>query len=171
MSGTNFRSGVCVRKQYSGSAVQGDKSALAAATKLIRRSAVIRCDAQTTETPTAFVFPAKAIVHEVMLNVIIPEATITVNVGLMGAFANPQAYALALSAASVGIKNGSLLDGFITLGDYLYEETGVGADVAYARAPDLFAGNGRVSYSCSAGASVVAFDIMIDYSEVVEEVQ
>jgi len=170
MSGTNFRSGVCVRKQYNGSVIQSDRSANAAVSKLIRRSAVIHCDAQTVETPTAFVFPSKAIVREVLLNVLIPEA-VTVQVGLMGPFANSQAYAVLLSVAAVGVKNGSLLDGAITLGDYLYEETGVGATVAYARMPDLFAGGGRVSYSCSAGAALTVFDILIDYDEVVEEVQ
>jgi hypothetical protein len=165
MSGTNFPTGVATKKGYDGSSTY--LSAHAAVTKLIRRTAVIRCDAQTTETETAFSLPTNAIVHDVYLNVITVDATETVDVGTGGTSNDPDGFLVTASIATAGLVQGDLADGAITLGALLYEETGTGADVAYARRPDITAGGDVVSYTCSAGSDTAVFDIVIVYDEVV----
>ena len=67
MTGTNYPTGLVTRTKFGGSAV-GFKAA--ADTKFIYKTAVIRCDAQTTETQTGFTLPTNAIVNDVFLNVI-----------------------------------------------------------------------------------------------------
>ena len=171
MSGTNYRSGVAVRKQYSGSTTATDNSKNNATTKFIRKSAVIRCDAQTAETQTAFTLPTNAVVHDVMVNVITVDATETVDVGTQGTSNDPNGYLALASLATAGLVQGDLVDGSITLGVLLYEETGTGVDVAYARRADITAGGDPISYTCSAGSDTAVFDIIIDYSEVVTEAQ
>ena len=69
--------GLSTRTKYSGSTAATDHSRNAASTKVVKRTAVIRCDAQTTETDTAFTLPATAIVEDVYLNVITVDATET----------------------------------------------------------------------------------------------
>jgi len=61
MSGTNYPTGLVTRTKFNGSAAQADRSRLAANTKFISKTAVIRCDAQTTETQTGFTLPASAL--------------------------------------------------------------------------------------------------------------
>ena len=51
-----------------------------------------------------------------------------------------------------------------------FEETGTGADVANARTRDITAGGDPVSYTCSAGSDTAVFDIIIEYVEVVDEI-
>ena len=75
MSGTNYPTGIVTRKKFSGSTAAADSSRLAASTKFINKTAVIRCDAQTSETQTEFTLPTNAIVQDVMLNVITVDAT------------------------------------------------------------------------------------------------
>lgn len=169
MSGTNFKTGVATRTQYSGSTAANDHSFMNAQTKFIRRTAVIRCDAQTAETETGFTLPENAIVHDVFLNVITVDATETVDVGTMGTSNDPNGFLAAVSLATAGLVKGSLADGAITYGVLLYEETGTGADVANARTVDITAGGDPVSYTCSAGSDTAVFDIIIDYTEVVTE--
>jgi hypothetical protein len=168
MSGTNFPTGVATRKAYAGAKAATDKSHLAATTKFIRRTAVIRCDAQTTETDTNFTLPATAIVHDVYLNVITIDATETVDVGTAGTSNDPNGYLAAASLATAGPVFGSLADGAVTRGALLYEITE--ATTAAARKPDITAGGDPVSYTCSAGSDTAVFDIIIDYTEVVSEV-
>ena len=167
MSGTNFPTGLATRKKYSGNTT--DDSRVGASTKFIHRTAVIRCDAQTTETQTEFTLPTNAITRDVYLNVITADATETVDVGTAGTSNDPNGFLAAVSLASTGIVKGSLADGAITLGALLYEETGTGADVAYARTHDITAGGDPVTYTCSAGSDTAVFDIIIDYIEVVSE--
>jgi hypothetical protein len=167
MSGTNFPTGLATRKQYSGSATATDKSFLNAQTKFIRRTAVIRCDAQTAETETGFTLPASAIVHDVFLNVITADSGITVDVGTMGTSNDPNGYLAAASLTNEGLVFGSLLDGSVTRGALLSEITE--ATTAAARKPDVTAGGDPVSYTCSGGADTAVFDIIIDYTEVVTE--
>jgi len=169
MTGTNFPTGLATRKQYSGSTTSTDYSRINAATKLIARTAVIRCDAQTSETQTEFTLPTNAIVKDVYLNVITVDATETVDVGTQGTSNDPNGFLAAASLATAGLVKGSLADGAITLGALLYEETGTGADVAYAKTHDLTAGGDPVSYTCSAGSDTAVFDIIIQYDEVVTE--
>jgi hypothetical protein len=167
MSGTNFRKGVASRVKYAGSTGVNKYNA---ATKFIRRTAVIRCDAQTTESTTDFTLPTNAIVHDVYLNVITVDATETVDVGTAGTSNDPNGFLAAVSLATAGLVKGSLADGAITLGALLYEETGTGADVAYAKTDNITAGGDPVTYTCSAGSDTAVFDIIIDYTEVVSEV-
>lgn len=168
MSGTNYPNGVATRKSYAGSTAATDNSNLAATTKLIKRTAVIRCDAQTTETETNFTLPDSAIVHDVYLNVITVDATETVDVGTMGTSNDPNGFLAAASLATAGLVYGDLADGAVIRGALLFEITE--ATTAAARRPDITAGGDPVSYTCSAGSDTAVFDIIIDYTEVVSEV-
>jgi hypothetical protein len=169
MSATNFPTGLVTRKKYSGSTAATDASKLTADTKFISKTAVIRCDAQTSETDTGFTLPANAIVKDIFLNVITVDATETVDVGTAGTSNDPNGFLSLASLATAGLVKGSIADGAITLGALLYEETGTGADVAYARTVDITAGGDPVSYTCSAGSDTAVFDIIIEYVEVVVE--
>ncbi len=168
MSGTNYPNGVATRKSYAGSAASTDKSNLSATTKFIRKTAVIRCDAQTIETQTNFSLPDSAIVHDVFLNVITVDATETVDVGTMGTSNDPNGFLAAASLAVAGLVYGTLADGGVRRGALLFEITE--ATTAAARRPNITAGGDPVSYTCSAGSDTAVFDIIIDYTEVVSEV-
>lgn len=167
MAGTSFPSGVATREQFSGSTSVTDKSRLRADTKFIDKTAVIRCDAQTTETQTNFTLPANAIVKDVFLNVITVDATETVDVGTQGTSNDPNGYLAAASLATAGLVFGSLADGAVTRGALLFEITE--ATTAAARKPDITAGGDPISYTCSAGSDTAIFDIIIEYTEVVVE--
>lgn len=169
MSGTNFRSGIATRTQYSGSTAATDNSSNNATTKFIRKTAVIRCDAQTTETQTAFTLPASAIVHDVFLNVITVDATETVDVGTAGTSNDPNGFLAAASLATAGLVKGTLASAGQTKGALLsVDESGAGVLV-----PEdcISAGGDPVTYTCSAGSDTAVFDIVIDYTEVVTEAQ
>ena len=164
MSGTNFPTGLATRKKYGGSSTYGQH---AATTKFLRKTAVIRCDAQTSETTTEFTLPTNAIVHDVFLNVLTVDATETVDVGTAGTSNDPDGYLDGASLATAGLVFGSLADGAVTRGVLLYEITE--ATTAAARKPDITAGGDPVTYTCSAGSDTAVFDIVIDYTEVVTE--
>jgi len=168
-TGTNFKNGLATRKKFSGSTAAPDGSRLSANTKFVNKTAVIRCDAQTSETQTNFTLPDNAIVQDVFLNVITIDATETVDVGTQGTSNDPNGYLAAASLATAGLVKGILADGAITLGALLFEETGTGADVANARTVDITAGGDPVSYTCSAGSDTAVFDIIFEYVEVVTE--
>ena len=166
MSGTNYPTGLATRTKFGGSAASFKN---AACTKFLNKTAVIRCDAQTSETETSFTLPTSAIVKDIFLNVITIDATETVDVGTTGTSNDPNGFLAAASLAVAGLVKGSIADGAITLGALLYEETGTGADVAYARTVDVTAGGDPISYTCSAGSDTAVFDIIIEYVEVVVE--
>lgn len=167
-TGTNYSTGLVTRKKFSGSATDTDKSKLSANTKFVKKTAVIRCDAQTSETQTGFTLPANAIVYDVFLNVITVDATETADVGTQGTSNDPNGYLAAVSLATAGLVRGSLADGAVTLGALLFEITE--ATTAAARNPDITAGGDPISYTCSAGSDTAVFDIIIEYTEVVNEV-
>jgi len=167
MTGTTFSNGLSTREQFSGSTATTDKSFLNAETKFVNKTAVIRCDAQTSETQTNFTLPTNAIVKDVFLNVITVDATETVDVGTMGTSNDPNGYLAAVSLATLGLVRGSLADGAVTLGALLFEITE--ATTAAARNDDITAGGDPISYTCSAGSDTAVFDIIIDYVEVVTE--
>lgn len=169
MSGTNFPTGLATRKQYSGSTTATDKSFLNAQTKFIRRTAVIRCDAQTAETETGFTLPASAIVHDVFLNVITADSGITVDVGTMGTSNDPNGYLAAASLANLGLVKGVISQATETRGALLTAESEAGTTDATIPTVDITAGGDPVSYTCSGGADTAVFDIIIDYTEVVTE--
>ena len=164
MSGTNYPTGLVTRTKFGGSAASFKN---AATTKFINKTAVIRCDAQTTETETSFTLPTNAIVKDVFLNVITVDATETVDVGTTGTSNDPNGYLATASLATAGLVYGSLLDGSVTRGALLFEITE--ATTAAARMPDITAGGDPVSYTCSAGSDTAVFDIIIEYVEVVTE--
>jgi hypothetical protein len=164
MSGTNFPGGLVTRKKYGGTTTA---TGLDATTKLIRRTAVIRCGATTAETQTAFTFPTNVIVHDVYLNVITVDATETVDVGTQGTSNDPNGFLAGASVATAGLVYGSLLDGSITRGALLSEITE--ATTAAARKPCITCGGDPVSHTGSAGSDTAVFDIIIDYDEVVTE--
>jgi hypothetical protein len=168
MSGTTFTTGISTRKTFAGSTAATDNSNLSASTKFLNKTAVIRCDAQTSETDTGFTLPASAIVKDVYLNVITVDATETVDVGTAGTSNDPNGFLVTASLATAGLVKGSLLDGAITLGALLNEITE--AVTAAARTVCIIAGGDPVSYTCSAGSDTAVFDIIIEYVEVVEEV-
>jgi hypothetical protein len=162
MSGTNFPHGLAVKKAYNGSSTY--LSANNASTRFIRKTAVIRCDAQTAETTTEFTLPAAAIVHDVFLNVITIDATETVDVGTAGTSNDPNGYLAAAALGVAGLVYGSLADGAVTRGALLFEITE--ATTAAARKPDITAGGDPITYTCSAGSDTAVFDIVIVYDEV-----
>lgn len=164
MTGTNYPTGLVTRTKFGGSSADFK---VAANTKFVTKTAVIRCDAQTTETQTGFTLPANAIVKDVFLNVITVDATETVDVGTQGTSNDPNGYLAAASLATAGLVFGSLLDGSVTRGALLFEITE--ATTAAARKPDITAGGDPVSYTCSAGSDTAVFDIIIEYIEVVRE--
>ena len=166
-TGTNFRTGLVTRKKFSGSTADADNSRLNASTKFVAKTAVIRCDAQTSETQTEFTLPASAIVRDVFLNVITVDATETVDVGTQGTSNDPNGNLQGASLATAGLVFGSLADGAVTRGALLFEVTE--AVTAAARKPDITAGGDPVSYTCSAGSDTAVFDIIIDYIDVVSE--
>lgn len=168
MSGTNYPRGLVTRTTHAGSTAATDNSNLSADTKFINRTAVIRCDAQTSETQTGFTLPTTAIVKDVYINVITVDATETVDVGTQGTSNDPDGYLDAVSLAVAGIARGSLADGAVTLGVLLFEITE--ATTAAARNTDVTAGGDPVSYTCSAGSDTAVFDIVIEYVEVVSEI-
>lgn len=159
---TNYPNGLATKKQYDGSSTL--ESAAAASTRFTRKTAVIRCDAQTAETTTGFTLPATAIVHDVFLNVIAIDATETVDVGTTGTSNDPNGFLAAASLATLGLVYGSLADGAVTRGALLFEITE--ATTAAARMPDITAGGDPISYTCSAGSDTAVFDIVIVYDEV-----
>ncbi len=167
MTATNFPTGLVTRKKYSGSTSATDGSRLNAGTKFIYKTAVIRCDAQTTETDTELTLPATAIVKDVYLNVITVDATETVDVGTAGTSNDPNGFLAAASLATAGLVYGSLADGAVTRGALLFEITE--ATTAAARRPSLTAGGDPVSYTCSGGSDTAVFDIIIEYVEVIVE--
>tara|TARA_R110000782_G_scaffold35176_4_gene84179 strand:+ start:1149 stop:1661 length:513 start_codon:yes stop_codon:yes gene_type:complete len=166
-TGTNYPTGLVTRKKFSGSTAAADNSKLNASTKFVKKTAVIRCDAQTAETETGFTLPTNAVVSDVFLNVITVDATETVDVGTTGTSNDPNGYLAAASLATAGLVFGSLLDGAVTRGALLFEITE--ATTAAARKPDITAGGDPVSYTCSAGSDTAVFDIIIEYTEVVVE--
>ena len=168
MSGSNYTTGISTRKGYSGSTAATDNSRLRASTKFLNKTAVIRCDAQTAETQTNFTLPDSAIVKDVYLNVITVDATETADVGTQGTSNDPNGYLAAVSLATAGIVRGSLADGAVTLGALLFEIPE--ATTAAARNDDVTAGGDPISYTCSAGSDTAVFDIIIEYVEVVSEV-
>jgi hypothetical protein len=159
---TNYPHGLATRKQYDGSSTY--LSAASASTKFTRKTAVIRCDAQTSETQTGFTLPDSAIVHDVFLNVIALDAGETVDVGTQGTSNDPDGYLDAASVNDAGLVYGSLADGAVTRGVLLYEITET--TTAAARMPDITAGGDPVSYTCSGGSDTAVFDIVIIYDEV-----
>ncbi len=163
MSGTNFPTGLVTKKAYNGSSTF--LSAQAATTRFVRKTAVIRCDAQTAETETGFALPTNAVVYDVFLNVITVDATETVDVGTTGTSNDPNGFLDAVSLATAGLVRGSLADGAVTLGALLFEITE--ATTAAARNHDITAGGDTISYTCSAGSDTAVFDIVIIYDEVV----
>ena len=167
MSGTNFPTGLAVRTKFNGSTAAADRSRLNASTKFLYKTAVIHCDAQTSETVTGFTLPASAIVKNVFLNVITVDATETVDVGTTGTSNDPDGYLDGVSLATAGLVRGSLADGAVTLGALLFEITEV--TTAAARNDDITAGGDPISYTCSAGSDTAVFDIIIEYVEVVVE--
>ena len=172
MSGTNHRNGIALRRKYSGNIDTTNTYKLEANTKFIRKQAVIHCkgsDADNAERTTEFSLPTNAIVHDVYLNVITVDATETVDVGTEGTSNDPNGLLAGVSLATAGLVAGDLADGAITLGALLLEETGTGADVAYARRSCITAGGDPISFTCSAGTDTAVFDIIIDYTEVVDE--
>lgn len=164
--GTNFSSGLSVVKSYDASSTYASSYTVPKG-KFTYKTAVIRCDAQTSETTTLFSLPEKAIVKNVYLDVITVDATETVDVGTAGTSNDPNGFLAAVSLATEGLVKGSLADGAITLGALLYEETGTGADVAYAKTDCISAGGDPITYTCSAGSDTAVFDIIIEYVEVV----
>lgn len=166
-TGTGYSTGINTRRTYSGTTAATDNSRLRADTKLVAKTAVIRCTSTGTgETETGFTLPTNAIVKDVMLNVITLDAGETVDVGTMGTSNDPDGYLDGVSIAALGLVRGSLDDGSVTLGVLLFEITE--AVTAAARNVDITAGGDPISFTASAAGAV--FDIIISYVEVVSEI-
>jgi hypothetical protein len=183
MSGSTFPTGISTRKTFSGSTAATDNSRLAATTKFISKTAVIRCDAQTSETETAFTLPTNAIVKDVYLNVITVDATETVDVGTTGTSNDPNGYLSLASLATAGLVSAVTVvtvgsnETFIasTTKGALLANVIVGTDLNldtgnYIPITDISAGGDTISYTCSAGSDTAVFDIVVEYVEVVSEI-
>lgn len=186
MTGTNYTNGLASRRKYSGNVDTDNRYDLQATTKFVRKQAVIRCigsEADASERTTAFTFPASCIVHDVYINVITADSSETVDIGTEGTSNDPNGYAALLSLANEGIvrpgvtvttgsnesyfsaaTRGALLATFVA-------GTDAAGDVGtYKEHPHVLATADPLSYTCSSGTDTAVFDIIVDYTEVVEEV-
>ena len=164
MSGSSYPTGISTRSKFAGSATTSRHNAN---TKFLYKTAVIRCDSQTSETTTDFTLPASAIVKDVYLNVIAIDATETVDVGTTTGSNDPNGFLAAVILDNLGIVKGDLLDGSVTRGELLLEITE--ATTAAAKSDDLTSSGSPISYQCSAGTTTAVFDIIVEYVEVVTE--
>ena len=171
MSGTNFTKGVAMRTKFAGSTAAATAGISAqASTKFIRRQAVIHCvgSEATAELQTGFTFPANVIVHDVYLFVHTVDATETVDVGTQGTSNDPDGLLDGASLATVGLVKGSLATGGQARGALLrVDESGTGILVPEA---SVAVGGDPVSITTSAGTDTAVFDVIIDFTEVVDEV-
>lgn len=164
MTATNFPNGVSVTKRNRG----WGQIDVVNRTKVIR----IRFDDNTAEFDTNFTLPATAVVQSLLLNVLTAEvtgATPTIDVGTATTSSGvPNGYMIGISVAATGLVKPSLLDGAVTMGALISEETGTGADVAYAPTPDIVSGGKTISWSPGGNdfAELVA-DVVINYQEIV----
>ena len=170
MTGTTFRTGISTRSKYSGNVDTTNTYDASADTKAVRKTAVIHCigsEANNSERTTAFTFPASCIVHDVYLNVITVDATETVDVGTEGTSNDPDGFLDGVSLATAGLVKGTLLNTGQTKGLLLaVDEDGAGALVPE---PSIACGSDPVSYTCSDGTDTAVFDIIIEYTEIVDE--
>ena len=191
MTGTNFPGGLAHRDRYSGVSdsdtdVTGASTHhLQADTKFVRKTAVIHCEganADNAERTTNFTLPAGCIVHDVYINVKTVDASETVDIGTEGTSNDPNGYASLLSLANSGIvrpgvtvttgsnetyfsaaTRGALLANFLAGSDVT---TDVGT---YVEHPHVLATADPVSYTCSSGTDTAVFDIIIEYTDWVQE--
>lgn len=105
----------------------------------------------TAENITELVFPTKAIVKSVFLDVTTAEATggtKTLNVGTDSTSSgDADGFLVGIDVSSTGLKKGTLVDGGVTLGALLFVESGTGADVANAPEADITSGGKAVSWT------------------------
>lgn len=171
MSGTNFKSGVATREKYSGLTGTPNKK-LKASTKFLNKTAVIHVDNPTagdaTEVTTDFTFPATAICRNVFLYVYTVDATETVSVGTAGTTNDPDGFLATASVATAGVVNPSLEVATQTRGRLITDE--VAGATTYVPAFHAGVGGDPVTWTGSAGLDTAVFDIIIEYTEVVTEV-
>ena len=170
MSGTNFTKGVAMRTKYAGNS-STTAQAQKAETKFIRRQATIHCvgsEGDNTEVTSDFTFPTKCIVHGVWLDVGTADATETVDVGTAGTSNDPNGFLAGASLASTGLVKGTLASGGQTLGALMYvDESGAGVLVPE---DSVAVGGDPLTWTASAGTDTAVFDIIVDYTEVVDEI-
>ena len=187
MTGTNFTEGLASRKKYSGNVDTDNDYELLANTKFVRKQAVIHCkgsEADASERTTAFTLPAGCIVHDVYINVRTADAGETVDIGTEGTSNDPNGYASLLSLANEGIvrpgvtvtaganetyfsaaTRGALLATFLA-GSNVTGDVGT-----YVEHPHVLATADPLSFTCSTGTDTAVFDIIIDYTDWVDEVK
>ena len=171
MAGTHFSSGVSVLSNP----INGDTNnrKKGATTDFIRRSQVarIRYSDGISETQTGIKLPPAAIVREVYLNVITPEATgltKTVDVGPLSTETGGDAngYLAGVDVSTAGVKKGTLLNTGQTLGALLaVDESGTGGLVPE---PHVNLNGNNISWTPGSNdfAELVA-DVIVVYDEVV----
>ena len=178
MTGTVFPNGVSVVKNYAGST---GVAAYNATTKVVKRTAVIRCDAQTSETTTGLTMPATAVITDCYINVITVDATETVDVGTAGTSNDPNGLLAAASLATAGVVRGTTTvttgcnNTFVasTTKGALLATLVAGADVTNGGDGSIeyhncvTASSDPITYTCSAGSDTAVFDIIIEYIELV----
>jgi hypothetical protein len=124
----------------------------------------------TTETDTGWDLPAKAIVHDVYLDVTVAEATgatKTIDVGTDGTGSNdPNGWLAGVSVAATGLVKGTLLNTGQTRGALL----AVDEDGSATLVPEIDIASGGESVTWTPGSSDYAelvADIYIEYTEIV----
>jgi len=125
----------------------------------------------TAEVITDKVFPAKAIVKSVYMDVITAEATgatKTLNAGTDSTSSgDADGFLVGVSVAAIGLVKGTLVDGGVTLGALLFVESGTGADVANAPEADITSGGKAVSWTPgSADWAEFKGNLIVEYEEI-----
>jgi hypothetical protein len=133
------------------------------------KTIAITAAANTDENSTGWSLPAKAIVHNVFLDVTTAEATATtktIDVGTLSTDSgDANGYFAAVSTATLGLVKGTLLNTGQTLGALLsVDEDGAGALVPEA---DITMGGKEITWTAGEAQTEFAGTIVIEYTEIV----
>ena len=123
----------------------------------------------TSENGTGWSLPAKAIVHNVYLDVTIKEDTATTKTVDIGTDStdsgDADGYLVGVSIATAGLVKGTLGSGGQTLGTLLHvDESGAGVLVPEA---DISMGGKEITWTAGEAQTEFAGTIIIEYTEIV----
>lgn len=143
-----------------------DQSVVGAQRKI--KAIAITAAANTDENATGWSLPAKAIVHNVWVDVTTKEDTATTKTISVGTDStdsgDADGYLAAVSTAAAGVVKGTLLNTGQTLGALLsVDEDGAGALV---REDDVSMGGKEITWTAGEAQTEFAGTIVIDYTEI-----
>jgi hypothetical protein len=133
------------------------------------KTIAITAAANTDENSTGWSLPAKAIVHNVYLDVTTAEATATTKTVDIGTDStdsgDADGYLDGISTATLGLVKGTLDSGGQTLGTLLHvDESGGGVLVPEA---DISMGGKEITWTAGEAQTEFAGTIVIEYTEIV----